>query len=664
MTHFDLSFFSEEVEEGRIRMDSKMLFQPFRLRRTELKNRLVMFAAGTSYARKDGYLTDRQSDYYARRAEGGVGLIIVEGAYVDPAGKINPHGLGLYEDKQIHGFKKLVKRVHEYGGKIAIQAIHGGRETSPEITGFPSVAPSELGDSRKRLADFCLAEKPQALTTEEIKNLIVKFGEFAKRARESEFDGIELLCGHRTLTEQFLFSDSNQRQDEYGGCIENRARFVCDIVQKFREIVGSDLFISCRVPVNEYHEGGYTNTEIKIVLRMLEEAGADIINPTVVITSQWVNLLPMAFPRGALSVFGEKVRRCTHLPILFGVRVNDPQLAENLLREKRADLIGMARPLICDPDLPNKTQEGRFEDIRMCIACNKGCAERVYIHKPITCTLNVEVGRENELMIKLAQRPKKILIIGAGPAGMEAARVAALRGHHVYLYERTSELGGQLKIAIKPPHKEEIMTIISYYETQLKKLGVKTQLGIEVDEKLVQEMRPDFVIVAAGGEPRLPDIPGVEASNVFFANDVLLRKREVGLKVVIVGGGLVGVETAEFLADKGKEVIVVEMLNRIASDIEVISRMFLMQRLHQKGVKTLTGTTVKEIHWNGVMVQDDRKSYFISSDAVLIAVGSEPNDALLRSLKSRIPLEAIGDCVKCRTILDAVHEGSLIARQV
>ncbi len=644
-------------------MNDMLLFTPYRIKGLELKNRLVMLPMGTQFANGDGFLAERQIDHYAKRAEGGVGLVILEASYIDIVGKAQIHMLGLHNDEHIPDFSKLAKIVHSYGAKIFAQLGHVGREAPPSVTGFPSVAPSPIPSPVKGLFDGSIGNKPKQLTIEEIEIIVQKFGEAARRAREAGLDGVELLCGHKHLSEQFLYSDSNQRQDKYGGSIENRARFIRDIVRSVRKKMGEDFIICCRVPATEYPEGGYTNKEIKKVFEMLEEAGTDVFNITVASSRQWVNLLPMAFPRGSLIPFGQWVKQLTNVPVICGVRINDPLLAEMILQENKVDLIGMGRALLCDPELPRKAMEGRFEDIRTCIACNN-CSETTYAGFPITCTLNVELGRERELEIKPALDRKRILIIGGGPAGMEAARVAALRKHEVLLYEKASELGGQLLLAEIPPHKEEIANVARYLKRQIEKLGVRIELGKEVDQKLVHEIAPDVVIVATGASPIVPDIPGAESENVCPAIDILAGKAVVAHKVAIIGGGQVGVETAEFLADRGKQVVVVEMLERIAHDLEPISRMFMRQRLTEKGVRTLVGAKVVGIRPDGITVQTDGKSELIPAESIVLAVGAKPNNELANSLAGKFPIYLIGDCVESRGIMAAIHEASLLARQL
>lgn len=642
-----------------------LLFEPFRLKDMELKNRLVMLPMATNFAAPEGYVSERLIDYFAERAKGGVGFIIIGGTTIDPAGRIFPTGLCLYHDDYIPGLRRLTEAIHSYGVKTAIQLIHGGRECSSKIIGTQPVAPSPIPPPMARLSDKSLEERPRELTIEEIGGVIEKYAEAAGRAYEAGFDGVEVLCGHRTLPEQFLLSNSNQRHDKYGGAIENRARFICDMVTSIRKKAGKDFIISCRIPATEYPEGEYTKKEIEKVFKMLRDAGVDIFNISVVVSQDMVNLLPMAFPRGVLVHLAEWIKGFIDTPVISGIRISDPLLAERVLQEKKADLIGMGRPLIADPELPKKALEGRFEDIRPCIACNRGCADRAYAPLPITCALNVEVGRERELEIKLTKTPKKVLIAGGGPAGMEAARVASLRGHNVILYEKDDELGGQLLLSEIPPHKEEIENVTKYLKTQIEKLGVKIELGKEVNQKVVDEIKPDVVIIAAGSIPVIPAIVGIERNNVFMASDVLRGKEVLEAKeVVVVGGGMVGVETAEFLAEIGKEVTIIEILERVAEDLGPVARMFQKKRLAQKGVKILTKTKVEEIKEDGVMAKKDGKSLFISAEGIVIAVGSSPNKELAALLDDKVPTCLIGDSIETRDILNAIHDGSLIARKL
>lgn len=643
--------------------DRMLLFQPFRLKNVELKNRIVMLPMGASISDGAGYVTERLLDYIERRAEGGVGFIFVGAVIIDPTARIFPLDLCLHDDTYIPGFKKLAEAIHKHGAKAAVQIVHVGREASPKLSGTTPVAPSPIPTAMSRLADKALGEVPRELTIAEIKLIQEKYAQAAARVKEAGFDAVELTCAHRHLPEQFLLSNSNKRQDMYGGEIENRARFICEIVHHVREKVGEDFVISCRVPASEHPEGQYGRREIETVFRMLENAGADIFNITVAVSQRLVNILPPAFPPGSMVHLAEQVKKFTTVPIITGIRINEPLLAERVLREGKADLIGMGRPLIVDPDLPTKAYQGELEEIRMCIACNRGCAEKTYIGVPITCTLNVEVGRERELQIRPTEKPKKVLIAGGGPSGMEAARVAALRGHEVLLYEKAHELGGQLLLARIPPHKEVMDSAIKYLKHQIEKLGVSIELGREVDQELVNALSPDLVIIATGAIPIVPQIPGVNRGNVSMSNEVLLGK-EVGKRVVIVGGGLVGVETAEFLADRDKEVTVVEMLEKIAMDMEPISRMFLKQRLSQKGVKTIVSTKIEEIKEDGVVVSQSGEYHTIPADSVVIAVGSNANRALEQVLKDQLPIYIVGDSVEPRNLLAAIHEGSLIARKI
>ena len=642
-----------------------ILFEPFLLNGMELKNRLVMFPMVANFAAPEGYVSERLIDYFAERAKGGVGLITIGGTTIDPAGRIFPTGLSLYHDDYIPGLRRLTEAIHSYGAKTTIQLLHGGRECSSEIIGTQPVAPSPIPPVMARLSDKALQEKPRELTIEEIEIIIEKYAEAARRAKEAGFDGVEILCGHRTLTEQFLLSNSNQRCDKYGGSIENRSRFICDIITSIEKKVGKDFIISCRVPATECPDGGYTKKEIEKVFKMLRDAGVDVFSVSVVVSEDMVNLLPMSFPRGALVHLAEWVKGFIDTPVISGIRINDPQLAERVLLEKKADLIGMGRPLIADPELPNKAFKGRFEDIRVCIACNRGCADRAYAPLPITCAVNVEVGRERELRIRAAEKPKKVLVAGGGPAGMEAARVASLRGHEVVLYEKGSELGGQLLLAKIPPYKVEIENVIRYLKSQIEKLGVKVELGQEVNQETVDEIMPDVVIIATGSIPVIPPIPGIEGDNVFMARDILSDTEVPKAKnVAVVGGGLVGVETAEFLAERGKEVAIIEMLGKVGEDLGPVARMFQKKRLSQKGVKIYTRTTAEQVTENGVMVKRDGKSFLIKAKCVVVAVGAEQNRELTLLLDDKIPTHLIGDTFEARSILHAIHDGSLIARDI
>jgi len=363
----------------------------------------------------------------------------------------------------------------------------------------------------------------------------------------------------------------------------------------------------------------------------------------------------------------EAIREVVGIPVIVPGRLGDPELAEKVLEEGKADFVALGRPLIADPDWPNKVAEGHIEDVRKCLSCNT-CLGTIFSGRPLRCAVNAEAGREGKLKIEPSDKVKKVMVVGAGPAGMEAARVAGLRGHKVALYEKTNELGGgQLKLAMTPPHKEELRYIVDYYSAQFRKLdNVKVEFGKEVNAELVEKEDPDVVVIATGGRALVPKIPGVKKENVVTAHDVLAGKAKVGEKVIVAGGGLVGCETANFLAAQEKKVTIIEMLDEIANDVEPITRGVLLQELAEKGVETLTQMKIDEITDEGVVVIDKKQNRkLFKSDTIVLALGAESVNMLQKELEGKVPeLYVIGDSREPGKIVNAIHDGYHVANMI
>ena len=633
------------------------VFSPLAVKSLTLKNRLVMPPMYTAFGTERGVLTERLLDHYVTRAKGGVGLIIQEATAVRPEGQGMPRWLGIWDDSYVPGWKELVGAVHAGGAKMAIQLHHAGRQTTAELIGQQPVAPSAFTCSM-------YPNPPRVLSVPEIVELEDAFAAAAARAIRAGYDAIELHGAHGYLIEQFMSPLSNLRQDEYGGDMDGRLRFVRNVLAKVRRVVGPDFPLCVRISADEYMPGGLTLADSQSIVPQLIAAGADMIHVSAAIRAAGpITSAPMATPRGHLLHLAAGVKQVSTAPVIAVGRIVDVEMAEDVLRSGKADLVAMGRALLADPELPNKAMQGRLEDIRHCLGCHQGC--RVW---PISCLVNAEVGRERELRLTPAATVKKVVVVGGGPGGLEAARVAALRGHQVTLFEQESALGGRLRAGMVAPGKQDLGRLVDYLEGQVRKLGVELRLGQTATAAAVGGLGADAVIVATGGLPIVPERPGMDRPHVVIAEDVLLRDAPVGQTVVVMGAGMTGCEVAEYLAAKGRRVTIVTRVARvdeIATDVPSGPRSLLMARLRELGVEILTGTALEEVGQREVLVSRGEERAWLPADSVVLAQGYRPNQELAGQLGGTgVALHMIGDAAACRTAMEAVREGSEIGRQI
>ena len=634
----------------------RKLFEPIRVGRMDLKNRLVMAPVTDNYA-VNYYVTDRMVDFYTERAKGGAGLITI--GYFTPNIPSNPLGLGLFDDRFIPGLRRLTGAIHPAGAKVEIQLGLEEHMTWREDRPFELVGPSNV---IKRFKPGATAPRP--LTIEEIEQLVDGFGEAVRRAREGGFDSVQFLGSAGYVLAQFISSLTNQRTDRYGGSLENRARFFLEIIESSRKKAGRGFTLTARLSGEQFMDGGYTLKETKEVAVLLERAGIDAIN----VTTGWHDspqpFIVASVPRGKWVYLAEAVKQVVNVPVVTGTRIHDPRFAEQILVEGKADMVYMARPLIADPELPNKARRGQFDEIVPCTACCL-CYDRWAEGAPLVCQVNARAGREAQYTIEPAKKSKKVFVIGGGPAGMEAARVAALRGHKVTLFEKEHGLGGKLHVVAAPPCKEEFANFTKYLISQVEKAGVQVELGREATVDTIEERKPDVVIIATGATVRIPDIPGIKGSNVATAEDALTSRKQIGETVIILGGGLVGCETAEFLARQGKGVVIVTSRGKVATDVGRTNKWVIKKRLAEAGISIETETKVEEITAGGVRVSRGGESRFLEGDTVVLARGFEPSNKLAKELQGRVDsLHLVGDSFEPQRIAEAIEGGFSIARQV
>lgn len=632
------------------------LFSPITINGMELKNRAVMPAMGTMFGNRDNTVSDRLKSYFAARARGGTGLIITGVCAIDPRGRGFGNQIGIWDETFIPGLKDLSDTIHKEGAKIAVQLHHAGRESMKIVLKTLPEAPSAIPSPN-------IQQPVEAMSIERIEEVVQFFAAGAARAREAGFDAVEIHGAHGYLVHQFLSPFSNQRTDKYGGSDENRARFALEIIRAVRAAVGPDFPLMIRISVSEEIRQGYGPDFTTWLAPQLVEAGVDLIHASVGALSTPGNLAiaTMDMPPGFNLERARIIKNVVDVPVIGVGRVQDVMLAEEALERGDADLIAFGRQHLADPDFINKARQGAFEDIRPCIACNQGCIERMmYEIKPITCVFNPECGEEYHWDYKKTGSPKNIWVIGAGPGGLSAAFYAAGRGHRVTVFEAEDEPGGQLIPASSPPHKEDLRDWLGWILRQLDKAGVAVQCGTRVTEEMIAGERPDAVVLASGARHFVPDIPGIESDIVVSAREVLEGRAEAVLPVVILGAGYVGMETADFIIDNGRGVVIYEMSEQLPVGKHTAHGYWLHKRLRDAGGRIELGAKVLRIERDGIVYQQGENGEHMEPAATVInALGAVSNNELVRVIKNLdIPCKVIGDAAGPRRFIEAIHEGA------
>ena len=635
------------------------LLSPIRIGETTVKNRIFMPPLSTNLADK-GYVTDELVEHYKARAKGGVGLFVTEVVTVEPTYCYLPGDMCIYDDSFIPGWKKLADGVHEYGAKILPQLFHPAHMAFP-LPGTPRlIAPSNVGPYYAR-------EAPRAVTKEELKVIIRQFGEAAKRAQIAGADGVEIHAAHaHGLLGGFLSPLYNKRTDEYGGDIDHRLRLTLEVIEEVRRVCGKNFIIDVRISGSEYTDGGLNLNDMIYVAKQLEKAGVDFLHVSGGTTIARGSSIPApGTPMGSHAAAAAEIKKYVSIPVATVGRITEPWIAEELIANGKADICMIGRANLCDPEFANKVAAEKADDIRPCIGCLR-CLNGIMFGKRVACTVNPSFELENEDTLAPAAEKKNVLVIGSGPAGMEAAFVAAKRGHHVVLCEKEAELGGLMRIAAVPIAKQDLTRLIQYMARRLEGAGVEVRLNCTVDKAMLEGEFKDWEVIAgAGAQPIV--VPAFTGFKQWMtADDVLAGRAFPGRRIVVIGGGSVGCETADYLAPlvndlypRNREITLLEMAPGVMAGESGPGRSLLVQRMMAKGVQMICGAKVEKVDESSIWYTKDGQQHCIAdADTLVLAMGYKADPALEEMLKAAgASYHLIGDANKVGTIKDAIGAG-------
>lgn len=640
------------------------LFSPIKIGETTIKNRVFMPPISTNLADK-GYVTDALVKHYAARAKGGVGLIVTEVTTVEPTYVYLPGDMSIADDSFIPGWKKLTDAVHQYGTKILPQLFHPAYMAFP-IPGTPRlIAPSFVGP-------YYAKEAPRPVTVEELHTIIKQFGEAALRVKKAGADGVEIHAAHaHGLLGGFLSPLYNKRTDEYGGDINGRLRLTLEVIREVRKTCGSDFIIDVRISGDEYSDGGLNLNDAIYVSKQLEKAGVDMLHVSGGTTIKRGSSIPAPGTKmGSHSALSAEIKKYVSIPVATVGRITEPWIAEELIANGKADICMIGRANLCEPEFCNKAQAGRIDEIRPCIGCLR-CLNGIMFGKRVSCTVNPSFEPENEDTLLPADTKKNVLVIGGGPAGMEAAFVAAKRGHHVVLADKQDDLGGTVRIAAVPIAKQDLTQLIKYQAHKLEQAGVEVLLNTEITLEVIKEQYADYEIILCGGST--PIVPSfmTEFKDYMTADDVLYGRKFPGRKIVIIGGGSVGCETADYLAPilndrfpRNREIILIEMAHEIMANESGPGRSLLVQRMMGKGIQIICDAKVEKVSNDTIQYSKNGVDYEITdADTLVLAMGYRPNVTLQEQLADAgVAYTVLGDCNKLGNIKDAISAGYEFAR--
>lgn len=637
------------------------LFTPGKIGSLTLKNRIMKAPQSSGMSNMDGTVSERLVRYYRQQAAGGAGMIIVEYAYVDDIGAKSAHcHLGISNNEHIPGLAWLAENIREQGAVPAIQIEHCGRQKF--LGTQPICAPSAI-PWPKLWDQYGVQAVPHVLTIEEIQDIVHAFGDAALRAKQAGFELVEIHGAHGYLLTNFFSPTTNHRTDLYGGSLENRMRIYVEIVRDVRKKVGPDFPVTIRLSGTDYEPDGFPIEDTIELAKVLEKEGIDAFHISGGDHHTMIHQVsPMAIDVCHNVWAAEAIKKVVHVPVIASGSITLPEYAEEIIASGKGDFVGLGRPLWADPEWPLKAMEDRPEDIRPCIRCNEGCLERTFFNfKAITCAVNPTISREGELDLKPAAKPRKIAVVGGGPAGMEAARICKLRGHEVTLFEE-KELGGLLHEASVPEFKSDIRPLCKYLITQIEKLGIPVEHKKATAADLAGY---DAVICATGSRPILPGVPGIDKPGVMDALEVLNGARKPEGRIAVIGGGLVGTETALHLAEQGMHTTLVEMLPKIMNGVAATDQLAYSERIAKADMEVCTGTRLVSIGDGEITVSDHTGTHTIPADSVIIAIGLKAQDSLYGELCAQ-GKEAylVGDAVHPGKIFDAFHTAYRVAWKI